>query len=309
MTSLLSDRKFGEVRLQGSAKISYGLQALTTYAAGSSDAELIAKLGLSESNIQSRAASTATQIVTGGSLTLTETESGNTSATLMDEYTGVDVAYDAPPNQTPSSSTAGSGTVVNSDLSGNPLVAGLGGTTAAGPTPGLEVTVANELPEAHGGFSFGSVLGQEDLWVNTQADHVAKHLNPLKHVLSVRPRPLGTETGATGSTFAETLGLGTTGRGVATNATVSINETQLLPTTFIPTTPGSVIQISNFTATVDCKATAVGATTVASPTWTATLKFWSDPTNNGNFTGAGYTTLNLSGNTTDVLAHLWGRSG
>jgi hypothetical protein len=31
------------------------------------------------------------------------------------------------------------------------------------------------------------------------------------------------------------------------------------------------------------------------------LKFWSDPTNNGNFTGAGYTTLNLSGNTTDVL--------
>jgi prepilin-type N-terminal cleavage/methylation domain-containing protein len=301
MTSLLSDRKFGVVRLQGSAKISYALQALTTYASGSSDAELIAKLGLSESNIQSRAASTATQIVTGGSLTLTESVSGNTNATLMDEYTGVDVAYDGPPNQTPSASTAGAGSVINDDLTGAPVIAGLGSTTAAGPTPGLEVTVANELPEARGGFSFGSVLGQADLWVETQADHAAKHLNPLKNILSVRPRLLGSETGASGSTFAETLGLGTSGRGVATNATVSVNEVQLLPTSFIPTTPGSVIQISNFTATADCKATAVGATTVASPTWTATLKFWSDPTNNGNSTGSGYTTLNLSGNSTDVL--------
>ncbi|MGI8707667.1 MAG: type IV pilus modification PilV family protein [Actinomycetota bacterium] len=301
MTSLLSDRKFGVVRLQGSAKISYALQALTTYASGSSEAELIAKLGLAESNIQSRSASTATQIVTGGSLTLTESVTGNTNATLMDEYKGVDVAYDSPPNQTPSGSSASAGTVVNDDLSGSPLVAGLGGTSASGPAPGLEVTVANELPEARGGFFLDSLLGQEDLWVDTQASYLAKHLNPAKHILSVRPRTLGTETGASGSTFAETLGLGTAGRGVATQATVTVNDVQLLPTTFIPTTPGSVIEISDFTATVDCKATAVGATTVASPTWTATMKFWSDPTNNGNFTGSGYTTLNLTGNTTDVL--------
>ncbi|MDQ5815032.1 MAG: type II secretion system GspH family protein [Actinomycetota bacterium] len=301
MTSLLSDRKFGEVRLQGSAKISYALQALTTYASGSSEAELIAKLGLAESNIQSRSASTATQIVTGGTLTLTESVTGNTNATLMDEYTGVDVAYDAPPNQTPSGSSASAGTVVNDDLSGSPLVAGLGGTSASGPSPGLEVTVANELPEARGGFSLDSILGQEDLWVDTQASYLDKHLNPAKHILSVRPRMLGTETGASGSTFAETLGLGTAGRGVATQATVTVNDVQLLPTTFIPTTPASVIQVADFAATVDCKATAVAATTVASPTWTATLKFWSDPTNNGNFTGSGYTTLNLAGNSTDVL--------
>ena len=302
MTSLLSDRKFGEVRIQGSAKVSYGLQALTTYAGSSSDAELIAKLGIGESNVQSRSASTATQVVTGGSLVLTETGSGSTSATLMDEFTGADVAYDAPPNQTPSATSASGGAVVNDDLSGSPVVAGLGGTTAAGPTPGLGVTVANELPTARGGFSFAQVIGQEDLWVNTQTTYTDKHLNPAKHILSVRPRTLGTETGASGATFAETFGLGTAGRGVATNATVTVNEVQLLPATFIPTTPASVIQITNFTATVDCKATAVAATTVASPTWTAQLKFWSDPTNNGNFTGSAYTTLNLSGNTTDVLS-------
>ena len=302
MTSLLSDRKFGEVKIQGSAKISYGLQALTTYSGNSSDAELIAKLGLAESNIQSRAASTATQIVTGGSLTLTESVEGNTTATLMDEYTGVDVAYDGPPTQNPSASSAGSGTVINDDLSGSPLVAGLGGTTAGGVSPGLEVTVDNELPVARGGFAFDPAIGQDDLWVDTQTSYLDKHLNPAKHILSVRPRTLGTETGAIGSTYAETLGLGTADRGVGTNATVTVNEVQLLPTTFIPTTPASVIQISDFTATVDCKATASPATTVASPTWTATVKFWSDPTNNGNFTGSGYTTLNLSGNTTDVLS-------
>jgi len=301
MTSLLSDRKFGEVKVQGSAKISYGLQALTTYSASSSSAGLTAKLGLAESAIQSKATSTATQTVTGGSLTLTETEDGSTTATLMDEFTGAHAAYDAPPNQTPSASSASAGTVMNDDLSGAPQVAGLGGTIASGPTPGLAVTIASELPEARGGFSFSQGIGEQDLWVDTQTTYVDKFLNPAKHILAVRPRTLGTEPGASGATFAQTLALGTSGRGVATNATVSVNEVQLLPTLFIPTAPASVIQITNFTATVNCKATAVAATTVASPTWTATLKVWRDSANNGTNAGS-YTTLNLSGNTSDQLS-------
>lgn len=310
MTSLLSDRRFGDVRVQGSAKISYALQALTTYSTSSSDVELIAKLGVSESNVQSRSASTAKQAVTGGSLTLTESVTGNTTATLMDEYTGVDVAYDGPPTQNPTSSSVGAGTVMNDDLSGDPLVAGLGGTTAGGTSPGLEVTVANELPEARGSFSFDAATGQEDLWVDTQTTYVDKHLNPARHILSVQPRTLGTEVGASGSTYAETLGLGTSDRGVGTNATATVNEVQILPTTFIPSAPSSVIQITDFTATVDCKATALAATTVASPTWTATLKFWVDhapdgtPANNGINAGS-YTTLNLSGDSTDELSS-WG---
>ena len=289
ITTLISDRKFGDVKVEGTAQVSYGVQALTGYVDQGSSSEVVARLGRSESNIEMRTSSSAKQNVTAGELTLTESVSGNATAQELDSFTGANTALDAPPAQNPLGTSSPAGTVVHPTLG---AVAGLGPTTVQGPTPGLEVTVENELPEAHGGWQNDPEIAKEDLWVHTQVDDfAAKLLEPTRHVLSVRPRLTGTETGASGASFAQTFGLGTSGRGVQTNATVAINQVELLPTSFISIGSRAVIEISNFTATVDCKATANGATSIASPTWSATLKFF-----DANFGLGDYRTINLSGN-------------
>jgi hypothetical protein len=223
--------------------------------------------------------------------------SGNQTAAELDSYTGANTALDAPPAQNPLGASAGAGTVTHPVLGD---VAGLGPTTAQGPTPGLKVTVDNELPEARGGFQNDPAVGQYDMWVHTQVDDfAAKLLEPTRHVLSVRPRLTGTEPGASGATFAQTFGLGTSGRGVQTNATVNVNQLELLPTSFINVGSRAVIEITNFTATVDCKATANGATAIANPTWTATLRFFD--------AGIGdYRTVNLSGNAASDALQTYG---
>ena len=296
LTTLLSDRKFSDVTVEGSAQTSYAIQALTGYEDEGAASELVAKLGQSESNIETRTSSTAKQRVTAGEIRLTESVGGNQTAQEIDSHSGATAALDAPPTQTPLGSSAGAGIITHPALGD---VAGLGPTTAQGPTPGLKVTVDNELPEARGGFQNDAQAGQYDMWVHTQVDDFAlKLLEPTRHVLSVRPRPAGTETGASGATLGQTFGLGTAGRGVHTSATVTVNQIELLPTTFIPLGSRAVIEITDFTATVDCKATADGATAIASPTWDATLKFYE--------AGLGYQTLELSGNAASDILQQYG---
>jgi prepilin-type N-terminal cleavage/methylation domain-containing protein len=302
LTTLLSDRRFEGVKVSGDARVEYGVQVLTGYQHGGTTSSLTARAGESESSIGTRQVSTATQSVTAGSIKLVEdSEEGEGSATVLDEVTGAQVAYDAPPDQTLGSTSAAADVITHPLLTNSPIVAGLDGTTATTP---MEVKVANEVPIAKGAFSYSTNPLIEDLWVNSQTDYSSLQLDPSLHVFSLQPRSAQGEQGVAGSTNVTTAALGTASRSVTATATVTVNDLRLLPTV-IPGAPAPVLSIDTLTATTQCKSTAVGTSATVSATWSATVRYIRDTANNSAPGPWQTVSLNLTGSSaSDALAAL-----
>ncbi|MGH2556314.1 MAG: type IV pilus modification PilV family protein, partial [Actinomycetota bacterium] len=309
LTTLLSDRKFSGTKVSGNAKIAYGVQVLTTFEESGEISELTATAGSAESNVGSRTVSTASQTVDAGSIELIQEPADPAGqATLVDSFTGAQAAFDAPPTQTPGAVSANAGTVQRLNFAGQPAVAGLSGTDIPSGSTVLKASVADELPTAIGGFTYKKAPGQEDLWVDSQADLSGSNplrLDPSGHIVALRPRITGLEQGLGGSSSVITTPLGTYDRGVNAKATLTVNELRLLPTNFITSPSRSVFVIDTFSATVDCKSTGSAASAVPTATWTADIRYKVDPTNNGIIDATSYGTRTLSGSSaSDFLAEL-----
>jgi len=99
-----------------------------------------------------------------------------------------------------------------------------------------------------------------------------------------------------GSTGALATDIAASDRKVETTANVSLDAVRLLPTTFISSseTERAVVVIDSFDASVSCKSTTDSLSAGATATWSATLRYWKDSTNDGVLNGS-YVALNLSG--------------
>jgi hypothetical protein len=70
----------------------------------------------------------------------------------------------------------------------------------------------------------------------------------------------------------------------------------MLPATFVSGSDDAVVGLKDFRGTATCKATANAATATGTASWTATLRYWEDPVNDGSDQGK-YTTVSLSSTT------------
>ncbi|MDQ3657863.1 MAG: hypothetical protein M3457_22660, partial [Chloroflexota bacterium] len=211
--------------------------------------------------------------------------------------------YLAPPNNSPSDQTAGAGLLSHANLVPATDIGGMASTRARD----IDVAVVTELPTANGSFVTGDPgVASDDLWVAPQVSTdmaAALKLNTSRPLFFVRPD--GTDA-MSGSTAAVTTALTDADRKVESTASMSLTNVRFLPTTFISDTTAerSVVDITSFSASVSCKSTADSSTATKSATWSATLRYWRDTTDNGVLDGS-YTTLDLSGAAaSDLLAEV-----
>lgn len=307
LKTLLGDRKFAGVKVSGRAWVDYGVQLETSFVDPVTGAsELLVVAGRAESRIGSRVMSSAHQRVEAADVRLVRAPTeGETEAQTIGTLRGAASTVDAPPDSTPLGATAAGASLTHTSLSTPRPIASLNNTETAG----LRAVVAGELPAAAGTFTFRSGAGPFDFWMGAQTPSGGGPLllyeDETRRIVAVRPRS-GNST--RGGTSAETFSLASGARGVATSATVAVPDVRMLPTTFINGSSGekSVVVVENFTATATCKSTANVTTPTATATWSASLRYWRDATNNGVPDG-GYTTpLALSGSSaTDQLDALY----
>ncbi|HEX2049136.1 MAG TPA: type II secretion system protein [Actinomycetota bacterium] len=306
LKTLLGDRKFAGVNVSARASIDYGIQLETSFVdpVTAVPSELLVVAGRGESRVGSRVLATAHQRVEAADVRLVRAPTGTeTEAQEIGSLRGATSVVDAPPDATPLGATATGATLTHTGLSTPQPVAGINNTQ----TSSLRAAVAGELPAARGSFLFESGSGPLDVWMGAQAvfgDATPLHLfddGATRRIVSARPRG-GDAT--SGTTSVETFALSSGARGVASSATVDVHDVRVLPTTFITGSSGerSVVVIEDFAATASCKSTANVTTPTASATWTATLRYWRDTTDNGILDGGYSPLLSLSGaSATDQL--------
>jgi hypothetical protein len=321
LNTLFGDRKFGDLKVSGDARIDYGIQVQTSFVDSVGKSDLIAIGGVGESQIEQRLLSSANESINAGHLTLTqEADANNPSATTLATVDGVNVVYQAPPDQTPAASTATGQKVTHPNLLPPKDVAGIATTgTLASPAP--TVAVSNQVPVAQGGFYYdastsapGSGLGNTGyFYVDNQADTsntATLHLDSTRPVFRLAPTSTTPAQAMSGSTSAKATALTPTAqRGVFSTATVSLNNVRVLPVTFIPGSNSirSVFGVDSFAATVTCNSTVnSGVAAQGDGSWSAAIRFWVDPANNGVTTDGSFQTVNLSATPSGVVVNSTG---
>jgi hypothetical protein len=311
LTGLIGERAQSSEQVRGNAQIDYVILGSTGFTEEPDDddpsrtSHLEAIAGELESNVQTRTVSTADQSSRAARITLTEDEYNSDPASTLADVSGATSTLHATPN-VPTVSVSAAGLpdpqVSHTEIDGDPRVAYFGSTTAN--TDTAIAQVLNELPTALGRFDFTSGTGQPRFWINNVIgpDSVAElHLDPASAMLDVqRAGPVK----LSGATTAVTTALSpSASRKVESTATAQVAQLNLLPTSYILdlTSAKSVVSIENFTASLTCRATANATPSEATGSWSATLKYWHDPSNDGIPAGA-YESVALSGSTTSSTA-------
>lgn len=314
--SYLGDRKILGERVQGTAKVDYGVQVLTTFDHLAEQSQLTAQAGVAESRIESRFLSTADQLVRAGRLQLVELVTGNEVAETLGEQNGATATYHASPDATPLDVSESSKILTHEGLGLD--IAGLDDTRATD----LSVAVSGEIPRATGNFGFvvgegegegGEPPGQSDFWVANGSDPTNElRLDDARKHLSLRATGNAT---LQGGTSAVTGAMGAVDRRVQTDASVSFKKLFLLPANLPDggdddgddddgVTSNEVVRIENFTASVSCKSTADATTAESSASWSADLFYYRDDDNGvDNQALGGYSSISIgSGLASDPLA-------
>jgi type II secretory pathway pseudopilin PulG len=275
LRTLVGDRKFGGLKLNGTGSVDYGVQVLASYNSGTELRDLTAMGGVAQSNISMRASSRAEQIVRAGILRVVD--GTDPSAPNVDSFEGASALLAAPPDAAPGDVSGEDGDV---DLPLIGDVARIDDTTAGipnAPLPGdLRVSRLNDLPLAQGGFGYqvDDGGGERNLWVDIP---IAERPGPLqlrsdRNVFSIKATEDPDAT-LTGYSSAATGAVGAADRGVRTAAHVEFVDLRLFPTSFAT---GGVVQVDDFVADVSCNSTANGATASATRSWSATLRWYED---------------------------------
>ena len=276
--------------VRGNATIDYVVQVVTGFQRGTEITELTARAGSSDSRMETTPAySNATSLVRTGELRLVRVDTAGGVGQDLALLTGAIGSLTAPPDTTsPVTVSKGSQTLRHNFITPSKDVAAIDTSIAENMTAG----VANSLPFATGGFRVRDTgTPGLEFWVDNQADRTTLQIDPSAstRVLFVQ-RTGSTADRIVGST-STTTGPLAGARGVFSTATASVNGIQLFPTTFIPN-KGAAIELTNFTATVTCNSTLSSASTVASVTWSASLRYWAEASNDDR-TGGTYRTVTL----------------
>jgi type II secretory pathway pseudopilin PulG len=295
LESLLGDRKFGQLALQGAGQIQYIVQILASFTDESGrDSDLTVVGGVAESTVETRLESQASQVVRAGHIRLVRGATESDPTTIDIAYgEGAATALHAPPDQVPTGNSGGLQLVAHLDLTPAIDVAYLGETV----TQNVLAAVANELPIAAGNLSYSTGGGGLNAWVLNQAA-----TGPTSQLL-MSPNPgvvnLRAKNGVvlSGGTSATTGALGALDRRVETTATASFKDLRIMPTSFIlgPNFERSVVIVEDFSASVSCNSTANTATAAASATWQATLMYWVEDDPNDGVQQGHYATVTLTG--------------
>lgn len=297
LQSLIGDRKFGTVRVSGNGRIEYGVKLLTALVGDDTEiSDLTTIVGGSESSITTRLISTGDQSVDAADIRLVRRPSLTATLKDLDVALGVAATYHAPPDTAPLDVSAGEDQVFHPAIDTDPVTDGVQplqvGFINDTSTDDVDVKASGGLPLADGGYAFGDGTGQNDAWIDNQADtsiDALLHLHPTDPVAFVRP-------GTSGNTSSYATAIDSNRR-VKSSATVTMDDLRLMPVTFILDQLAgehSVLIIDSFTASVTCDSTASTTTAVATGTWEAKIRYWKDDGNDLLQTGS-YQSFTLTG--------------
>ena len=345
ISSILSDRDFGGLKVNGDATLGYGIQFHANYdtkkngGGGSGVESQLTVVGPNgDSGIEGRRLSTARQVTDAGSISLTRYAGTGTGADLAGSpaTAATTPTLLAPPDASFANTTAAQISVNHADF-GNASTAGFGPSSVTG----IQATASSLAPAAGGNAAVtAATSGTSDyMWVKepqmNNNDYNAFDLvvgAPL--VSAVRdnglPTPLLTTPATSGQTLVGGTSTQTLASSVHTQATAGFDRLLYLRTDFIPTANapvfgggtlsagGAVIVIDNFQAAVSCDSNTNG-TGSSSSQYQATLYYWAD-LDNGNGGGSGigggvyvpitFNVTNLSNpSATDPLATIKAQNG
>ena len=310
--SLLSDRQFSGLKVLGDATLDYGVKFITGFdGQGAINAtELTATAGHSVSHIETRRVATASQRVRAGDITLIDLvlaedsieDNENLSSTPR---LGVDQSVVAPPDSTVNPDPVAAPADVVHPNGAYDTVGKLDTTDSSN----VSANTTGALPAASGDFSYSSSSNDDILITNKRADTGG---NPLElsgfgEWVARLITQSGEATSGGSSTTTNALG---TQPGVAASANISFKEVHLLPTNFIDDVDdrfdGAVVAITGpasggspsgfFTASATCNADndATPNATAAQGTYSGTLWYWRDPTEDNDTSDGAYQSVTLA---------------
>ena len=324
LTSLLSDRQFGERKVKGTASLGYGLDFYTAYDTkknGSGNRQSTSNIFISrsESDIEGRRLSTAIQTTTAARAEL-ERDTGGSLA-LFDAATST--VLKAPADQTPGTVTATSRTLTHPDFS-NALISSVGPSAVSGlsaiassaapsATGDSEITGVASVDDDGDGDDDGSSTTEYAFLKDPQLNNSDFNTLNLSTSGSGGPslaslvRSNGLPAPITGISAPVTTGLTVVGgsraqtlaTSVHTQATTGFDRLLLLKSNWIPDPApilgggtlsggqGSIVVIDDFQAAVSCDSLSDG-TGSGNAVYQATLYYWADPTANGNRADGAY---------------------
>ncbi len=287
LRSLIGDRRIGDVKVQGTARVSYVAEARTSFVDASvppRTTDLVARVGSTRSEILQRLLSTALQDVSAGTATLSRPSDGSTDAVQLGAVRGAVDVVSAPPDQTRTTVTATEQVLTHPDFAGK-SIAFLSNSS----TQNVRVGVANDLPIAQGGFQLnpsGTESATYNFWVNNQAEGSVLKLagNPVR-VFSINPTTDATNNTTVGTSSATTTALSSSDRKVQTLAQASFKKACLMPVTYVTAAGGPcLVNITDFSANVDCNAKPTTGT--ATGTYSFRMSYYSDLNRNGTIDGS-----------------------
>jgi prepilin-type N-terminal cleavage/methylation domain-containing protein len=307
LSSLLGQRHLSKQTIDANANVDHGVQVLSSYVDSlGRRSNLVATIGQGAIDVLAGAGGKADENTRAAQVVLTQEETATEAAVTLANVAGASSTVHAPPNSYPApSASVGEKTVPYkvSDLETIPI-AFIDDTVVEPPTPfSLGGQIISELPVAAGRFRFSGAAGagQPTMWVDNQAQRGLT--SPLKlhdsaHLVTVEKD--GATPRLNGQVTAEGTALSPpASRKVETKASVQLAKLSIFPTTFITDPENAVLLITDFTASLACKSTANTSTASVTGTWSATLRYWQDPNNNGLPIGAGYSApVTLSGSLT-----------
>lgn len=273
LQSLVGDRRFGGLKLDGLAVVDYGVQILTAFrTAGGQVSELSVVGGTSQSRVESKLLTTADQSQSAANLILTDR---TTPIDASLERKGANIIVAAPPDLGPLADSDPAQFLTHSNF-GNDVVAGVDSSSYSL----VQGSVTSDLPIAKGTQQIRPLSATALLWVDNRPD--TGGASPLRlrdedMVAWVRSDATLPGEGVEVSTEATTSPLAT--QQLLTRAATEIESFLLLPTEFIAdaTAEGAVLEVRGFQAAVNCLAKPTTGT--ASASWEATLRYWQDPPN------------------------------
>ena len=317
--SLISDRKFSGLKVLGDAEVSYGVQVIAGYGKESitNDTEVVVTAGNAVSHIETRRVAAASQSVQAGRIDFYDVVLAENSIEGDEDLDGtprygLNVSAVAPPDSDTNPVPVPAPSTVDHPQGTYGTVAALDLTDS----DQLKATTDNSLPVARGEFEFSESALDDFYLRNSRLDIGGNdyRLDPDDWTARL-VSATGIET--EGESSATTNALGSQ-PGVTSAADVSFKELHLLKTDFIDDVDdlfdGALLAITGpasggapsgvFEASANCNANNNGTThaTAASGTYSGTLWYWRDPSNNNDRSDGGYVGVSLSPSSTTLAS-------
>lgn len=319
LKSIIGEREFGKVTVQGVAKVDYGVKVTTVYTdSAGAKSQLSAVAGIAESRVGTKTASTADQTVRAGEMELIEAPE---DIPPPNQIEGASSILHAAPDTLPAGDSAAATTLVHPDSE----IGGVAGLESNFTTD-LKASVSEELPTATGSFGYSAPdppSGSERLfWISGRLgtlNAAELRLDNSSGLVTFRARGGAIPTLSGGTSAATTPVANAATRRVETVAQTTFGRLRILPilsdlngfvsvedASGTATSERAAVFIDDFTASASCKSTAAttggNAATVTS-SWSAKLYYLKDINPGDNLARARYQLLTLSStNGSDPLA-------